>query len=77
MLIDKIVKSQNRIVLNKALELIDSKRINLQNLESNYRESRKVNVIKANENNPHSFLKNQNQLNKGLSDAAAVLNGLL
>ena len=80
LLMDKIVKNQNEIILNKAIELIDSKRINLQNLESNYQESREVNLIKENKNNPHSFLKNQNELNKyneGLRDAAAVLNGLL
>lgn len=79
-IIEKIVKNQNKIIINKAIELIDSKRINLQNLESNYQESREVNLIKENKNNPHSFLKNQNELNKyneGLRDAAAILNGLL
>ena len=78
-IIEKIVKNQNKIIINKAIELIDSKRINLQNLESNYQESREVNLIKENKNNPHSFIKNQNELNKyneGLSDAIKTINEL-
>ena len=54
----------NKTIINKAMELIDSKRINLPNLEGNYQEPIEVDMIKANKDNPHSFIKNQNELNK-------------
>lgn len=78
--IDNIMENLNSTILNKAIELIESKKINLQNLEKNYDESREVELIKENKNNPHSFIKNSRDLdkyNQGLSDALDVLNSLL
>ena len=79
LIIDKTIKNHNKSIINKAIELIDSKRLNLPNLEDNYQEPREVDMIKANKNNPHSFIKNQGELNKynkGLSDAIEILNEL-